>query len=183
MYQCILGTVTNTCQAGTTINYMHATGSRLGNKQGYKAGKQTRPPSRRQSMAASRTSCQPAAAHNGNPGLIFIHLVVQQTFSLSILSFSRDWWLSPVTLLLEGKNCGMAEGCYGLNQADGCISVAALRPPCQGKAHRGPAPMTRRLAQLNAATRVRVPGNTARPSSQYYCNCQFCHEIYIFKNR
>ena len=82
---------------------------------------------------------------------------------------SRDWWLSPVTLLLEGKNCGMAEGCYGLNQADGCISVAALRPPCQGKAHRGPAPMTRRLAQLNAATRVRVPGNTARPSSQY-CN-------------
>ena len=70
---------------------------------------------------------------------------------------------------MEGKNCGMAEGCYGLNQADGCISVAALRPPCQGKAHRGPAPMTRRLAQLNAATQVRVPGNTARPSSQY-CN-------------
>ena len=81
----------------------------------------------------------------------------------------RDWWLSPVTLLLEGKNCGMAEGCYGLNQADGCISVAALRPPCQGKAHRGPTPMTRRLTQLNAATQVRVPGNTARPSSQY-CN-------------
>ena len=62
----------------------------------------------------------------------------------------RDWWLSPVTLLLEGKNCGMAEGCYGLNRADGSISVAALRPPCQGKAHRGPAPMTRRLAEFES---------------------------------
>ena len=61
----------------------------------------------------------------------------------------------------------MAEDCYGFNRADGSSSVAALRPPCQGKAHRGPAPMTRKLAQLNAATRVRVPGNTARPSSQY----------------
>ena len=48
-----------------------------------------------------------------------------------------DWWLSPVTLLLEGKHCGMAGGCYGLNRADGSIAVAALRPPCQGKAHRG----------------------------------------------
>ena len=63
----------------------------------------------------------------------------------------------------------MAEGCYGLNRADESISVAALRPPCLGKAHRGPAPMTKRLAQLNTATRVRVPGNTARLSSQY-CN-------------
>ena len=35
-------------------------------------------------------------------------------------------WHSPVTLLQEGKNCGMAGGCYGLNRADGRISVAAL---------------------------------------------------------
>ena len=77
--------------------------------------------------------------------------------------YGRDWWLSPVTLLLEGKNCGMAEGCYGLNRADGSISVAALRPPCQGKAHRGPAPMTRRLAEFesqycnNVLKNVKIP--------------------------
>ena len=43
--------------------------------------------------------------------------------------------------------------------------------------------MTRRLASLNAATRVRVPGNTARPSSQY-CNkvlkkCENPNKIFI----
>ena len=52
-----------------------------------------------------------------------------------------------------------------LNRADGRIYVAALRPPCQGKAYIGQGPMMGGTAQLNAATQVRVPGNTARPSS------------------
>ena len=51
---------THTYQAGTTYNYMHATGSGLGTKQGSKAGKQTG----RQPTDASQTYCSPAAPHN-----------------------------------------------------------------------------------------------------------------------
>ena len=105
----------------------------------------------------------------------------------SIILFCRDCWHIPITLLPGGQELWEWDGWRLYNpqpswQKKFCgLTKAALL----GEANRGGQTPMMRMAQLNAATRVRVPANTARPRAGNLLNssslnrasliCSFAH--------